>query len=1132
MRISIYLGLVLLLAACQREEKPLFTLLSSEQTGIDFSNDVAYTPEFNMYTYRNFYNGGGVGLGDINNDGLPDIFFCGNLKDNKLYLNKGDFRFEDITAQAGVASENVWSTGVSFVDINADGWLDIYVCKSGKPGGEKRHNELFINHGDLTFTEQAKAYGIADEGFSSHAAFFDYDKDGDLDCYLLNNSFRAVGGFDMRPGLREIRDSLGGNKLYRNDMDTSQGIKGFTDVSEEAGIYGSSIGFGLGVTIGDVDKDGWQDIFVSNDFFERDYLYINQKDGTFKEDLVNQMGEISMGSMGADMADINNDGYPEIFVTEMLPETDARYKSKMTFEDWDKYQLSVKSGYHHQFSRNVLQLNNGNHTFSEIGRLANVHATDWSWSALIADFDNDGYKDIYISNGIYKDLLDQDYINFHSNDPKILASLKNREEGAILKLIDIIPSERISNYAFSNNGDLSFSNQAKAWGLDIPSHSNGSVYGDLDNDGDLDLVVNNCNMPAFVFRNEANTQSPYNYLKVSLKGEGTNTFALGTQVTLRQGDQQYYQELAPMRGFQSCVDYPLHFGLGTHQAIDELEVRWPDGRLTILKDVSANQQLVVDQKDAKDSIPTDRLAVVVDHQALLKDVTDEMGLNIKHQENDFVDFDRDRLLYQMVSADGPKMCKGDINGDGLEDFFMGGASKQAGMLMLQKADGSFTQTNKELLEQDKYAEDMGAIFFDADGDGDLDLYVTSGGNEFTGQSRALNDRLYLNDGGGYFQKSPQNLPGSKMESTSCVQATDFDQDGDLDLFVGTRLRPGVYGVAVSSYLLANDGQGIFQEVTEQIAPRLKQVGMITDAIWTDYDQDGDEDLFIVGEWMPLTIFQNDQGKFINVTKKVGFEQTNGLWNCLKAADLDADGDIDYVIGNHGLNTRFKASVDRPVSMLVNDFDGNKTAEQIISVYNGVTSYPLALRHDLTMQLPGLKKKYLYYESYKEQTVADIFTEKQIRSSAKSFIYTTESSIAWNNGDATFSLKALPIEAQFSPIYGLLVEDLDADGQLDLLMGGNFYRSKPEVGMYDASYGLLLKGNGRGDFEVLTPRDSGFLVKGEIRDFLTLEVAGQPLILVARNNERLLVYGRGTGLLSSVSINPVRDPIWVVFGVNM
>ncbi|MCB0665360.1 MAG: VCBS repeat-containing protein, partial [Saprospiraceae bacterium] len=722
---------ILVLCACEPSprQRTLFDLLTPDSTGIDFSNDLHHTAEFNMYTYRNFYNGGGVGIGDINNDGLADIFFCGNMVDNKLYLNKGHFQFEDITERAGVASSNIWSTGVSFADVNGDGWLDIYVCKSGKPGGEKRHNELFINNQDLTFSEQAERYGIDDEGLSSHAAFFDYDKDGDLDLYLLNNSFRSVGGYDMRPGLREIRDTFGGNKLYQNTLiDENNNAKNevvFQDVSAVAGIYGSNIGFGLGVTIGDINRDGWQDIYVSNDFFERDYLYINQKDGTFREDLTNQIHEISMGSMGADMADINNDGLPEVFVTEMLPKSDARYKTKTIFENWDKYQLAVNSGYHYQFGRNVLQLNNGNNTFSEIGRLANVEASDWSWSALVSDFDNDGFKDIYISNGIYKDLLDQDYINFYSNDPEIIEGIKNRDSSAILKLIDRIPSEAISNFAFKNNGDLTFSDQTKQWGLFLPSYSNGSAYGDLDNDGDLDLVINNCNMPAFVFRNNTNEISDHHFLQISLTGEGKNQYALGAQVTLTIGDKKIYQELSPMRGFQSSTDYKLTFGIGGATVIDEILVTWPDGMISREKNIKADQRIELQQRKA---ISPDRKPPAA--TATLMQSLPDFPLSYQHKENDFVDFDRDRLIFHMISAEGPRMSVGDVNNDQLIDLFLGGASGQPGSLFIQTSDGSFRSTNEKLLEEDRQSEDEEAVFFDADGDGDEDLLVVSGGNEF------------------------------------------------------------------------------------------------------------------------------------------------------------------------------------------------------------------------------------------------------------------------------------------------------------------------------------------------------------------------------------------------------------------
>ena len=1092
------------LLACQPESDPtpLFTNLPSAHTGIDFSNDLTYSDDFNPYIFKNFFNGGGVAIGDINNDGLADLFFCGNMVDNKLYLNRGNFKFEDITEKAKGASKNVWSSGVSFVDVNGDGWLDMYVCKSGKPGGELRYNELFINNGQpdengiIQFLEQAKDYGIADEGLSAHAAFFDYDKDGDLDMYLLNNSLRPVGGFDIRPGLREIPDPYGGNKFYRNDYPQ----KKFTDITQEAGIYSSNIGYGLGVTIGDVDKDGWQDIHISNDFFERDYLYINQQDGTFKEDLVKQIREISAGSMGADMADINNDGYPEIFVTDMLPESEARYKTKMTFENWSKYQLNVQNGYHHQFTRNVLQLNNKNGSFSEIGRLAGVHATDWSWSALLADFDNDGWKDIYVTNGIYQDLLDQDYINFYSNDPKIIGAIRNREEGAILKLLEKMPSEKIPNYAFKNNKDLTFSKVTTAWGLATPSFSNGAAYGDLDNDGDLDLVVNNCNMPAFVYRNEAEQLLGNSYLAIQLKGDRANPFALGTQVTLTVGDTTFYQELVTSKGFQSSIDYTLLFGLGNSASVDKLEIQWTSGKVSTLSNVPINQKLVLEEKSAGTMVVEKVENSPKEPPSLFQKIEDTKGLNFQHQENKYSDFDRDRLLFQMISSEGPKLAVGDVNADGRKDIFIGGAAGQVASLFIQNEQGTFNKSNQQLWEQQKHSEDTDALFFDADGDGDQDLYVARGSNEFSSISPALIDHLYFNDGVGNFTKAPTNFPIQKIESTSCVRASDFDGDGDLDLFVGVRLKPKVYGVPVSSYLLENDGQGKFKDNTQKIAPDLKGIGMVTDALWIDYDKDEDEDLIVVGEWMPITIFENSNGK-LTENSKFQIPNSNGLWNCIKAGDFNEDGYLDFVIGNHGWNSRLKASTEKPLSLYVNDYDGNKTAEQILTTYNGDQAYPLALRHDLVMQLPSLKKKYLRYEDYQLQSIDDLFSEKQVRTSARSQVYTTASSIAINKGNGQFDLQPLPVAAQLAPMYALLIKDVNKDQHLDILMGGNFYRSKPEVGIYDGSQGVLLVGDGVGGFTNVPATSSGFLVLGEIRDIEQLE----ELIVVARNNDALQIF---------------------------
>jgi len=1088
-----------LLFACDSGEtnhEKLFKLRSSNQTNVNFVNQLDFKGKFNIYTYRNFYNGGGVGLADINNDNLLDIYFISNMEYNKLYLNKGDFVFEDITKLSGTAGQRGWSTGVSMADVNGDGWIDIYVCNSGEIENDDKKNELFINNGDNTFTEAASKYGLDDAGYSIHGAFFDYDKDGDLDLYLANNSYKAIGSFDLRSNLRTERDSLGADILYRNEGNE------FTDVSAEAGIYGSIIGFALGVTVGDIDLDGWQDIYISNDFFERDYIYMNQGDGTFREELTSKMRAISAASMGADIGDINNDLYPDIFVTDMLPNSDARMKTVTTFENWDKYQENLMNDYYHQFTRNMLHRNNGDGSFSEIGRMAGVQSTDWSWGALIFDMDNDGLKDLFVANGIFQDLTDQDYIQYFSNREVVKTIVKGRDVD-YEKLISAIPSMPISNFAFHNQSDLNFENVAADWGLDEPSFSNGSAYGDLDNDGDFDLVVNNVNMEAFVFENRNETfNSNMAFLRIKLIGDAKNTFAIGTKVIARAGGQSLYIEQMPTRGYQSTIDHTLSLGLGKLTQLDSLILIWPNGKMTLQEEVAVNQTLTFNNADAGAAFP---ILPSTDKSKVFKDVTGSFKIEYNHRENEFIDFKRDRLIYHMISSEGPKMVTGDVNNDGLEDLYLGGAKDQSGAIYLQLANGSFRKTEQTDIEKDALSEDTGGVFFDADSDGDLDLYVTSGSIELPNSSTGLIDRLYLNDGNGYFTKSKQILPSFNFESTSCAKAHDFDDDGDLDLFVGVRSKPFMYGIPTNGYLLENDGKGVFVDVTNSMAPGLIQLGMITDAEWLDIDNDGDMDLAVVGEYMPISIFEYVNGKFENSTKKAGLDQSHGWWNALIVGDLDGDGDDDFVIGNHGANTMFKGSFQEPVQMYVNDFDHNGSLDHVMCIYKDGISYPHVLKHDLLAQLPGLNSKYADYKSFRYQTIDSIFTPSQLENALILNAYHLKTSIAINNGDGSFTLKSLPTEAQLSPVYAISVYDYDSDGVKDILLAGNLYDVKPEVGRYDASYGTFLKGKGQLNYKAIPAHITGFKVQGEARDMAIIESGGKKRLMIARNNDALQVF---------------------------
>jgi hypothetical protein len=1076
----------------------LFSRLPSSYTGVRFENRVVDTPDLNVFKYRNFYNGGGVALGDLTGDGLPELLLTSNLGENRLYLNEGGFRFTDVTERAGVAGKGSWATGVTFVDIDGDGWLDIHVGYAGDVEGERRANELYIHQGlnakgVPVFAESAAAYGIADQGYTTHAVFFDYDRDGDLDLYLVNNSFRPANSFGLQ-NTRDVRDPSGGDKLYRNDGGR------FVDVSEAAGIFGSEIGFGLGVAISDLNRDGWPDIYVSNDFFEQDYLYINDGDGTFTESITRQMPYVSLSSMGLDIADIDNDGWTEVYVADMLPEDEYRYKTIAGFESWDSYQARLRNDYHHQFTRNMLHLNRRTGSFSEIGQLAGVARTDWSWSALIADFDLDGHKDIHVTNGLQRDVTSQDYMSFLGN-PRTLRESRKGERVDFLGLVGAMSSTPLPNYAFRNRGDLTFSNESAAWGLDTPGFSNGAAYGDLDGDGALDLVVSNVNQEAFVYRNNARALLDNRYLQIRLEGEGANRFGIGAKVTLRSGERIFFQELIPSRGFQSSVDYTLTFGVGQLDTIRSVTVEWPDGRVSVERDVPANQSLAVRQSAALSGVPSEPATP----PPIFTDITTRTGLDFVHRENDFVDFHRERLMPKLLSTEGPFMAVGDVNGDGLDDAFIGGAKEQAGRLLVQRSDGTFAGSSEAPFERDRISEDLGAAFFDADGDGDLDLYVVSGGSEFSDQAPALRDRLYLNDGRGRFRKAEGSLPSMNV-SGSRVAAHDFDADGDIDLFVGGRVVPWRYGIDPASVLLANDGRGRFTDITEQAAPDLATLGMVTDAIWEDVDGDYRADLVVVGEWMPITVFRNTGDGRLERADAPGLEKSHGWWNRIVAGDFTGDGRTDFVVGNLGLNTRLRATEREPLTMYVKDFDRNGTVDQILSQYNDGVSYPLALRDDLIGALPFLRARYPNFEDYALETVTDIFSPAELADAVVKQAYTLATALARNNGDGSFTLLPLPLEAQIAPVYGILPADIDEDGHLDLLLAGNFDGVKPEIGRMSASHGLVLQGDGTGGFQPVHGSESGFLVPGQARDIQRIRTARDDLYFVTRNNDRPLVFG--------------------------
>ncbi len=1089
---------MLILTSCQTEPT-LFKLLSPDQTGIDFKNEITEDSIHNILNFMNLYTGSGVGIGDFDKDGMPDIFFGGNMESSRLYMNKGGLQFEDITENAGVTTDR-WITGVAVVDVNEDGWEDIYLSVSGNASAEKRKNLLFINQQNNTFREQAEKYGIADTAQCTHANFFDYDKDGDLDFFVIINptDYKLFNVNNIRP--KKVKgEALSTDKLYRNNGDGT-----FSDVSKEAGILIE--GYSLGLNVSDLNNDGWSDIYITNDFLTNDILYINNQDGTFTNRAAEMLKHTSFASMGVDVADINNDGQPEIYVLDMFPEDNYRQKMIMGSDNYDRFQYMLKTGYEPQYSRNTLQLNNGDGSFSEIGQLANVHKTDWSWSALLADYDNDGFRDLFITNGFRRDLGDLDYINYKNTNPFGDPESRKKEH---IKRITEQPGAQLPNYVFKNENGLTFSKKSKEWGVDELSYSHGAAFADLDLDGDLDLVVNNVSQTAFVYENQSNTLQKNNFLKVELRA---NMPLMGTKVWIYfNGGKLQFAEYTPYRGYQSTVANGLHFGLGEAIEVDSVKVVWMDGSVSKLEEVAVNQILEVEKEKAQEgkekvtSLKRNEKGVIFsDTELNIEEDTfffraseKRFHLSFLHKEDQQVDFKSQFLLPHQHSKIGPPIAVGDINGDGWEDFYIGGAAGFSGIFFLQNEDATFTQ---ESLNQDIESEDTDCLFFDADGDGDLDLYVVSGGVVYTSKTEIYQDRLYLNEGG-VFTKNEDALP-LMFTSSGCIAAEDFDGDGDLDVFVGGRVVPKEYPTLPKSYLLENHN-GRFRDITPK---SLSEIGMVTTAIWTDYDQDGDKDLMLAGEFMPLTFLENENGVIQN--SKFSIQNSSGWWNSLAEGDFDGDGDLDYLAGNLGLNTNFRASVEEPVCVYANDFDKNGSIDPVLCQYIEGEEYPVPSRDKLIAQIPPIKVRFNDYKTYAEATFSELFKSPEKKGMLVLKAETFESAYVENLGEGNFDLKPLLLEMQMAPLNRFLVEDFNDDGHLDALVVGNSYATEVGIGRYDAFTGALMLGNGEGDFEVRRGAECGFLADKDARSLVKVALKGGDfLYLVGNNADSLGVFSK-------------------------